>query len=409
MITIQGSQNIASIERYLTELEVAKNETDVRLPTSLTEERAGGKAALIQAIITWAKHTRTGRLVTRIGASRERDIYLQNLSATEHGLVTLLMARDIVAGNDTSLSHPGLQQAYSDYRNVSFAPRAVGTRCLFLVSNRFSRAETPNAYESIAGTLAPGKGEWFKKEVARQVNLCISRSPAKSIPPTDCAAIGEIAYELFANAEEWGSSEFDGSTIFPNVRGIIIEVHGKARASRTDLLQDVSGSPPMEQFVKDWYERSRVLPAFLELSIFDSGVGLAQRAVDFRLTEETDLEREYKLVLDCLRKYSSSSHRGTRGLGLYYVMSLLTKTRGFLRYRSGRLSLFRDFNTHQFMPELGHDQFVERPTSKFKVRNIFLFDWKSQSPTLVRFPRVDGALFTMLFPLMGADEQMNLP
>ena len=408
-ISIRPPHNIAAVEQYLAGLERTEGDVDLTLPLTLEEERAGGKAALIQAIITWARRSESGRLITRIKDSDAIPTYLQSLAKKEHGLVAMLMASDVMTADKNSLRSQVLQETHREYSKISQEPQRGGTSCFFLVTNRFSREETAPRYDHITPrSTGPSNIQWFKRELTRHIENSIDRSKAKAISPADCAAIGEIAYELFANAEEWGSEHFDGSEISPNVRGIFIAVHGKSKPKQRDLLEDVRGSPPMERFVSDWYARAPVTPGFLEISVFDAGIGLAERAAATPLNEEVPLDQEYDLVMKCFRKYSSTSNRSSRGLGLYYVMSLLTKTRGFLRYRSGRLSLFRDFNQHQFMPALGRDSFGAAIHTDFREHNIFLFDWKSQSPELVRSPRVDGALFTLLFPLRGSDEQLIL-
>src|SRR5205823_2735974 len=121
------------------------------------------------------------------------------------------------------------------------------------------------------------------------------------------------------------------------------------------------------------------------------------------VTASIALKEEYEKVMQCLRKYSSASGRTYRGLGLHYVMSMLSKTKGFLRYRAGRLSLFRNFHKQPFGADL-----AARPNkTRFRADNIFFFDWRSRSLELIHTTSVDGALFTMLFPLKTTDEQLQ--
>jgi len=300
----------------------------------------------------------------------------------------MLMAPRVETPQGMSVDPKSLGLAYRAYEQISLGPRETVDGSFFLVGNRFGRVE--HAYDHLSPkTASPTKIEWFKHEVKNQVERCVLGS----------INIADIAYELFANAEEWGGNDIDGSDIRPNVRGIILKVHGNP-------LQGFSqyDETPTTEYLDQWKAEQGAIPKLLELSIFDAGVGLAQHALGKRITETTSLKEEYEKVMECLRKYSSASGRTYRGLGLHYVMSLLTQTKGFLRYRSGRLSLFRNFYRQPFMPDIGRDTLDPARQTRLRAKNIYFFDWRSKSLDLksldlIHAPPVDGALFTLLFPL----------
>ncbi|NYI00126.1 hypothetical protein [Cupriavidus plantarum] len=86
--------------------------------------------------------------------------------------------------------------------------------------------------------------------------------------------------------------------------------------------------------------------SFMELSMVDSGPGLARRWLANRpenkrsvndLKEISPVEEE-DAVIECFKKWRTSSGNSLRGIGLFSVASLLRKRNGFLRLRTGRLA-----------------------------------------------------------------------
>lgn len=392
MITIAQNSDFTDIDRYLIELEKV-DEDDLLIPLRFARSPVGFQAALIQLIITWARHKKSNQLIASVTKADKLTSWLQTLCETEYGLVAILMAPEIESPQGTTLNPNSIEEAYRAYRQICAGPRESRDGSFFLVTNRFGKLE--HQYDQLSPSRAQPTGiEWFKREVRRQIDRCTSLANAKHVNSDDSRYIADIAYELFANADEWGSYELDGSEIRPNIRGMIVQVH-------EDPLSGFSqyDETPTSEYLDQWQLTEGSVPKFLEVSIFDAGVGLAQHALCKRVTEETPLQEESDKVLECFRKYSSASGRTFRGLGLYYVMSMLTRTRGFLRYRSGRLSLFRNFHKQPFLPDIGRDAPDPTRRSRLRAKNIYFYDWRTKSPECMRGPSVDGALFTLLFPL----------
>ena len=62
--------------------------------------------------------------------------------------------------------------------------------------------------------------------------------------------------------------------------------------------------------------------------------------------DQISLEDELQAVLACLRKGGTSKPGDTSGNGLYRIMEVVRRAGGFVRIRSGRLSLVRAFPSH---------------------------------------------------------------
>lgn len=93
-------------------------------------------------------------------------------------------------------------------------------------------------------------------------------------------------------------------------------------------------------------QRSIKRHSFLELTVVDSGPGLArrwlstleqnQRVVDD--LNEISLNDEIAAVSECFSKWATSSHNSARGIGLFSVARMLRENNGFMRLRTGRLA-----------------------------------------------------------------------
>jgi hypothetical protein len=75
-----------------------------------------------------------------------------------------------------------------------------------------------------------------------------------------------------------------------------------------------------------------------------------------------------------------------RGYGLSTVLRTIGQY-GFLRFRSGRLSLYRDFSLNP----------LDVP-NELDAPGFMLYDWASQTQNATKMNIAEGALFTIIYP-----------
>src|SRR6185369_9936312 len=138
-------------------------------------------------------------------------------------------------------------------------------------------------------------------------------------------------------------------------------------------------------------------PSFFELSIFDSGPGLALRWLGRPLGPDERIEDEYTAVMACLHKHGTSSAHTHRGIGLHSVMRTLSERKGFLKIRTGRLSVYRDFVSD---PYVGQEEEVS--DGEKEKSTTYMLDWHSKTSRLNTMPRAEGTLVTMFIPLTAS-------
>lgn len=136
-----------------------------------------------------------------------------------------------------------------------------------------------------------------------------------------------IIYELFENTELHAK---DNSLTKKSIRGLRIKYTKLHDSENKDKYNDIND-----------YLNTFENQEYMEISIFDSGNGLAQ---SLSPREEFDFEVEKKLVLKCFNKHTSRTGLPTRGLGLFLVMEMIKKHKGLFVLRTGRTLLKADYS-----------------------------------------------------------------
>ncbi len=199
----------------------------------------------------------------------------------------------------------------------------------------------------------------------------------------------EIIYELFKNTHEHGRTNIEGGYYFPSARSVTVRM---LRRKKSDYLSDEE----IPISVKEYFANNLPLTEqsdfiMLEVSVFDSGPGLACRYAKTSDLSSYTLEEELNITKECLLKHRTSSDAylsAVKGEGLDKVMQLLDK-KGFLKIRTGRLNLFRNFIS---------DPYEESA----KVEEIVLKDYTNNDLNYVEHPHVSGTLHTFYYPI-GSD------
>jgi len=122
-----------------------------------------------------------------------------------------------------------------------------------------------------------------------------------------------IVYELFENTELHAKDE---SLVKKSIRGLRIKYTKIHKNENKDKYEDI-------KYYLDKFENQE----FIEISIFDSGNGLAASLAN---NSDFNFETEKKLVLKCFDKHISRTGLTTRGLGLFEVMNMIKSIKDYL-------------------------------------------------------------------------------
>lgn len=153
------------------------------------------------------------------------------------------------------------------------------------------------------------------------------------------SALGVIVAELFENTHIHGRFNLEGALLKPD-------------AMRGLLLKRIKLNLPIKAMVDGRTKKATQVQECLEVSVFDTGVGYLQSFTRGPLTDETDLELEWRVFHNCLERHYDPELRDTRaahrGMGLAEVLRALQDLEGRIEIRTGRLFAQRTFLPGEF-------------------------------------------------------------
>jgi hypothetical protein len=381
----------------------------------------GVQASLLQLMITWARSSSEATLLTYAQGKEDLSTQISNLVATDHGLVAVLLAKRILSAGREDITDKAKQIAgrrYAELKRVE----VKGGRFSLLIFDDHPYVPRAAPFVGLTQKLPEDRArrkDTFSNDLRFQIAQCFRALGSSPLKDGDFGSVLDVIYELFANTEEWGTSDISFAPLQNSARGILGQVIpfkiAAERAERPDMAVSRSFAQYVQALATD---RNLRATHFLQISVFDSGIGLAQRNLNAKINSGVDIHSEYSAVLNCLRKRNTSSHDVTRGMGLFEVMRLLTRLKGFFRFRSGRLSLFRDFVEDPFL-------YAEKWAGKARTAAFgqgFEYLWDAEvnpmqqkhvastekAVALTQKPSLEGTLITFWIPLKDTETQLGL-
>ncbi|KAF0813149.1 hypothetical protein IGB42_02550 [Andreprevotia sp. IGB-42] len=216
-------------------------------------------------------------------------------------------------------------------------------------------------------------------------------------------AICSIIFELFKNTHDHARHGIEGVELVDSIRGIYTDYY-PIEYFDSKYFQKVAGeeSTPLSRYIglvvgdhirKDASSEKKI-SGFLEITIFDSGPGLAAKLTGKSIADLTS-ELQYEDVIKCFGKGYSSTTSGARGFGLWKVLSMLRSLNGLIRVRTNKVHLSRDFRALQGLGVVSH-AFGE------KVPDNRLYDWtRGFLAPISEYPSIEGTNISVFIPLEG--------
>lgn len=409
MLSASGKETLSHVDELLARI-FEGDRTPLELPRYLYNPSPGVEVAVTQCLITWAAFATNKAIKLSVPKTEQFDSTLRAMLEQPHALAALSSKAQVTSppGDDVSKETARIISEEFSKEKPPLKVAPPGRHTSLVVR---SATLAPQSYAPFVRLAVAGERPELKLSFLRRAEQCLAEfhKVTKTAPlHSKTSDLPTILYELFANSEEWGSTTLANRPVQMPIRGITFRVHS---------LEDCIGSSTKNP-IQDFINQSAKQPDcrhLLEVAVFDAGVGLAQRHLKREIKPSEPLGDELNAVYACLKKHGSSSENSARGLGLHHVMNLTSVMKGFLRVRTGRLHLFRNFSSERYLFEGFRDS---RPPSFLAA---FLNDWYSgtrasvlQKPdgtqsapsSMQPATPVKGAVFNFLFPLK--DAQMNL-
>lgn len=363
---------------------------DLVLPVDTTKFAFGGLATAIQAVNTWGRKSISRKLILKESIKSE-EARIAEVVNRPHQFSAAMLAKDISNSGEVKLVdlqakiYLAAKGAIDNQARNSFGQQR-GALCWFVFVDHSTKGFDKNFYiETQDRKPQPRSEEQIKSIIRAMVEKSLyTAGGGKPLVEQDVDNLGRMFLELFLNTHEHGSRGNTRSEwLKPGIRVIYsnaINLKGKG----------VEGTWGEEPVLTNYLASQNVASRFVEISIIDSGLGYCGRwLADFPESSEDGqltLNEEYSIFRKCFTFRQTSSGKGNKGHGLPVVMERLTKLRGLMRIRSGRLALFRDF--------------VKNP---YVTQDVCDFsDWSSCLPadqSQTSMPFANGVAITLLIPL----------
>lgn len=365
-----------------------QTDDQLRLPISMNHGGLlGVDASLAQLVISWARAQE--RSVLHLYANSDSALeQIPQLARTAAGLAALIMCTSIESETHEPIEkraaltviRPLIEAMYEgDLKNTSSEKGArPKTINLFSINNAKMEFIKPFYYGDSQPKVHPRS--WFSALIEMSSALMHTRHDQNSLLKSGLPALGGVLAELISNADEHSVTDVHGVKYKKGLRGTSIK---SSRIKKQDAHHHSKTEPEFARFIVKNMVKGEEALDFLEISIIDSGPGLARRwisAKEGRPVESLDalpIEEELQATLDCFKKHVTTKDSSTSGMGLHNAIQALNKLKAFVRLRTGRLCLYQTFQ--------GHDQVVEYSPKK----------WNGDK----ELTAAEGTVFTICIPV----------
>ncbi|AXA68580.1 ATP-binding protein [Pseudomonas oryzihabitans] len=367
---------------------LCQGDASLRLPKTMSHGGLFGvDAALAQLVISWARAHEQSVLHLYAGTETALDRILQ-LGQTAAGLAALIMSSRInTEAHETiekrtalTVIRPLIEAMYEgDLRNTSSErgarPNTINLFCINFAKMEFIK---PFYYGGISPQIHSHSS--FAKLLEISSALMHSKQDKKSLHRGGLPALGSVLAELIANADQHSVTDVHGVKYKKGLRGTSVK-SGKIKKEDIHLISDKE--PQFAIFVLRNMLKDADYLEFVEISVIDSGPGLARRWLSTKQEAPVEslndlpLATELEATLECFKKHVTTKDSVTSGMGLHNAVQALNKLKAYVRLRTGRVCLYQAFQ--------GQDQVVE-----FNPKN-----WSGDRELVA----AEGTVFTICIPV----------
>lgn len=337
---IAAESTLAACERALRELDATDGFEPLQLPKNIRHLAGGAEAAISQVIVSWAQRKPEARLETFLSTDDQLQDFVRRLS----GLVAGLSANQAVgrAGEPIleglrAAALGRLERLQGDRPKIGYRGSSVEIVC----ADHLGRGAPYLLYlsgQSNEPQLRPREN--FRELATWLLRRTIPREYRPLFDAEASDAIGGMLFELFKNTEDHALSDAAGDLLNVSIRAIKTN-HVAATPEAIERI--VESFPPLAGFSSSLRPpRDAAHTHLFELSVLDSGPGFATTWTKKSL-HLLSIEEEERAVRECFGR-GSAKGESRFGEGLPHVLRLLRRQQGFLRLRTGRLSLHADFS-----------------------------------------------------------------
>ena len=342
---IPSSVTIPRCEEALLELRrVPRDFNHLVAPTNFKHSSFGAEISWVQFILTWAQRYRNCKLSTY--AEDPKDLQIENFTKQLIGIVASLCASEIRSHKNDSVLTDSYKGHAIDRLDMLQEPRpneyTKGQKIVVIANDDRGRDTPASLYPRMEnGRRKIGSLPYFVRAASRLIKAILPLEREITSDPDTDKAVGNLLYETYRNTEDHAKTDIIGNQIRHSYR--ILQASYTSGA-KEKLNEATVGIDPLQKYINRFQATNgRSQLTFLSISVLDSGPGFAQ-AFTLVPLEELEFTQEMEVTLRC---FTSATRRNQPiyGKGLELVREYLRRKRGFLRLRTGRVSLYYDGNT----------------------------------------------------------------
>jgi hypothetical protein len=268
----------------------------------------------------------------------------------------------------------------------------------------------PQLYPQALNRLVAGRDQ-FEHIVNQMIRAVTPEANIRGAITHHRDRLTTILHELFKNTHDHARTTVDKQPLSLSIRGLYARYYTAEQLAYTapPPVKDDKGNeipPPLNQAENyaSYFTRPRVASAntrlilpperhflgLLELSVFDTGPGFASTYLKDEYAGSS-AQKQFEAVLGCFSTGKSSTEDENRGYGLWKVLRDLKELKGFIRVRTNRVHVYRDFAWYGNM-------FLQTDVASPAER---MMDWRrgiTQKMT-EGYPDIQGAHVSVLIPL----------
>lgn len=391
MNKLPRSISVQSCESFLDKM-LSGEIDDLTIALDSQKQSFAGLASTIQAAITWGRKSANSNLKIP-STEKSLDDLIDEIIKRPHNFTAAMFSKSIITNNGVDVRKEVNLAAKNSVEKQSehLYGQQRGGLCWFAFVDHSSKGFDKNFYFNVPSEKAhPRRPAQIRAIIRTMVEKSLSIPGGSELLDDDTTdSLGRIFNELFLNTHEHGSRDIRHSDwLKPGVR--IIYTNGinlSVSAAESSIDQD----PALKKYIAHGDGRVR----YVEISIVDSGLGYCKRWLADREDVNdfpSKISEEYKIFKKCFKFRQSSREEDSKGNGLPIVMDRLTALKGFMRVRSGRLALYRDFVSSPYHNDDECD----------------FYDWDCRELAgnkLTAKSEVEGVAITLLVPLRSKSSE----
>jgi hypothetical protein len=335
-----------------------RTDPQLRLPVSMSHGGLlGVDASLAQLVITWAKAHPRGTLHLYSDTESAFE-HVSQLAKTAAGLAALVMSTEIESETHDpidrraalSVIRPLIEAMFESKLKETSGGKGARPKVINLFSINHAQMEYIKPF--YYGEKEPEVHKWptFSTLIEDLSSVMHTKHERNALMRSGLSALGTVLEELISNADEHASHDLKGDKYKKGLRGMTVKA---SRISKKDIKNYSHTEPEFARFVIKHMVKDVDALDFLEISIIDSGPGLARRWLSMKegapleSLEKLTLEEELRATLDCFKKHVTTKPSKESGMGLHNAVQAFNKLQAYVRLRTGRLCLSQAFQGHE--------------------------------------------------------------